>query len=142
MVEALYARQLTLDPAVAEPVLRTAHALGVSCILSTTEQYVADHFLPESPAEVCLRARCTARDARPFPVCVSLSGPPSPCLPSSYRCDASALQLQLVCQPHSLCKRPCGQQAQMACPVIGLRRLTAAQQDLACQRDATSRSTR
>ena len=52
LIEALYAKQLELNPAAAEPVLRAAYTLGIGCILRAAEQYTAEHFLPESPAEV------------------------------------------------------------------------------------------
>ena len=52
LIEALYAKQLRLDPVAAEPLLKAAHALGLSCVLTAGADYVARHFLPESPGEV------------------------------------------------------------------------------------------
>ena len=59
MVQALYAKQLSLDSTTAEPILRAAHALEMPCIVKAAAGFVARHFLPDSPGEVSLCTGCT-----------------------------------------------------------------------------------
>ena len=68
IVEALYSKQLLLEPCLVEALLRIADFLGMSCIMDACQQYLRDEIVKECPVQVIFsRQKPVDRHTAKFP---------------------------------------------------------------------------